>query len=42
MELAAGTTDPDAQEILTTTAQGWERLATKLADAEELLAQHLR
>ena len=39
MELAAQTTDPNAHEILLNTAQGWERLAAKLADAEELLAQ---
>ena len=43
MDLAAETTDPDAQEILVSTAQNWERLASKLADAqEELLAQCLR
>jgi vacuolar-type H+-ATPase subunit H len=43
IELAAETTDPKAQEILTNTAQNWERLASKLADAqEELLAQCLR
>ena len=39
MKLAAETTDPNAQEILTTSAQRWERLAVKLADAEELLKQ---
>ena len=33
MELAAETTDPNAQEILESTAQNWERLASKLADA---------
>ena len=39
-DLAAETTDPDAQEILVSTAQNWERLASQLADAqEELLAQ---
>ena len=27
MELATETTDPNAQEILLNTAQGWERLA---------------
>jgi hypothetical protein len=43
MELAAETTDPNAQEILLSTAQNWERLASKLADdREELLAQCLR
>ena len=43
MELAAETTDSNAQEILVSTAQNWERLASKLADAqEELLAQCLR
>ena len=43
MDLAAETTDPNAQEILVSTAQNWERLASKLADAqEELLAQCLR
>ena len=43
MELAAETTDPNAQEILESTAHNWERLASKLADAqEELLAQCLR
>ena len=43
MDLAAETTDPDAQEILVSTAQNWERLASKLADAQEdLLAQCLR
>ena len=43
MDLVAETTDPDAQEILVSTAQNWERLASKLADAqEELLAQCLR
>jgi hypothetical protein len=42
MEQAAETTDPNAQEILISTAQGWERLASKLADAQELLAQNLR
>lgn len=43
VKLAAETTDPDAQEILTNTAENWERLASKLADAqEELLAQCLR
>jgi hypothetical protein len=43
MELAAETTDPNAQEILLSTAQNWERLASKLADdQEELLAQCLR
>jgi hypothetical protein len=43
MKLAAETTDPNAQEILINTAQGWERLASKLAEAqEELLAQCLR
>ena len=31
--------DPNAQEILTTSAQRWERLAAKLADAEELMKQ---
>ena len=42
-DLAAETTDPDAQEILVSTAQNWERLAVKLADAqEELLSQCLR
>lgn len=39
-ELAAETTDP-TQEILTTSAQRWERLAAKLADAEELMKQSL-
>ena len=38
MELAAETTDPNAHEILLNTAQGWERLAAKLAAFEELLA----
>ena len=33
MELAAETTDANADEILLNTAQGWERLAAKLADA---------
>jgi hypothetical protein len=43
MELAADTIDSNAQEILLSTAQNWERLASKLADAqEELLAQCLR
>jgi len=43
MNLAAETTDPDAQEILVSTAQNWERLASNLADVqEELLAQRLR
>ena len=43
MELAAETADPNAQEILVSTAHNWERLASKLADAqEELLAQYLR
>ena len=43
MELAGETTDPNAHEILVSTAQNWERLATKLADVqEELLAQCLR
>ena len=43
VELAGETTDPNAQEILVSTAQNWERLASKLADAqEELLAQCLR
>jgi hypothetical protein len=32
-KLAAETTDPHAQEILISTAQNWERLAAKLADA---------
>ena len=39
LKLAAETTDPKAQEILTTSSQRWERLAVKLADAEELLKQ---
>ena len=39
MELAAETTDPNAHEILLNTAEGWERLAAKLADVEELLAR---
>jgi hypothetical protein len=43
MKLAAETTDPSAHEILVSTAQNWERLASKLADAqEEFLAQCLR
>ena len=43
LKLAAETTDPSAQEILISTAQNWERLAAKLAEAqEELLAQCLR
>ena len=43
MELASETTDPNTQEILLSTAQNWERLASKLADIqEELLAQCLR
>ena len=43
MELATATTDPNAQEILVSTAHNWERLASTLADAqEELLAQCLR
>jgi hypothetical protein len=43
MELASETIDSSAQEILLSTAQNWERLASKLADAqEELLAQCLR
>ena len=43
MKLATETTDPNAQEILLSTAQNWERLASKLADdQEELLAQCLR
>ena len=43
VKLAAETTDPDAQEILINAADNWERLASKLADAqEELLAQCLR
>lgn len=43
MELATETTDPNAQEILVSTAHNWERLASTLADAqEELLAQCLR
>jgi hypothetical protein len=42
IEQAAETTDSDAQEILLSTAQGWERLVSKLADAQELLAQNLR
>ena len=43
MNLAAETTDIDAQEILVSTAQNWERLASKLADVqEEQLAQCLR
>jgi hypothetical protein len=33
IKLAAETTDPHAQEILISTAQNWERLAAKLADA---------
>jgi hypothetical protein len=43
MELASETIDSRAQEILLSTAQNWERLASKLADAqEELLEQCLR
>jgi hypothetical protein len=43
VELAVETTDPNAKEILVSTAQNWERLAAKLAEAqEELLAQCLR
>jgi hypothetical protein len=37
LTLAAEATDPNAQEILTTSAQRWERLAAKLA--EELMKQ---
>ncbi len=37
MELAAETTDPSAHEILLNNAQGWQRLAAKLAGAKELL-----
>ena len=39
LKLVAETADPDAQEIPTTSAQRWERLAAKLADAEELMKQ---
>ena len=35
LQLAAETTDPNAQEILTTSAQRWQRLASELADVEE-------
>ena len=35
LQLAAETTDPNAQEILTTSAQRWQRLASELADIEE-------
>ena len=43
VKLAAETIDSSAQEILTKTAENWERLASNLADAqEELLAQCLR
>ena len=34
LQLAAETTDPNAQEILTTSAQRWHRLASELADIE--------
>ena len=43
LELASETIDSSAQEILVSTAENWERLASTLADAqEELLAQCLR
>jgi hypothetical protein len=43
LKLAAETTDLNAQEILRSTAQNWERLAAMMAEAqEELLAQCLR
>ena len=43
LELASETRDHRAQEILVSTAQNWERLASTLADAqEEVLAQCLR
>jgi hypothetical protein len=41
MELASETIDSRAQEILLSTAQNWERLASKLVQ-EELVAQCLR
>ena len=40
-KLATETTDPAVQEILIEVAHGWDRLAAKLADTSELLAQSL-
>ena len=40
-KLATETTDPGVQEILVEVAHGWDRLASKLADTNELLAQSL-